>query len=120
MIAAIAMFTARKMLGGDWVSFFSLLRDVHLSHANIRKKNDGFIFYSGYTPEQLEPGHEYMMQTIASENFGANYICKKYVHKKFLKASNFAREWVAAYYAGPRSEDYDDECYREEMVVDRA
>lgn len=86
-------------------------------------QSEGFIFYSGFTAEQLEQGHEYLLETIGGEEFGRNFICKKYAHKKFLKASTFSREWVAAYFAANMAQDYDSACggdEHEEMLVDCA
>ncbi|KAF8340688.1 cyclin-like protein [Cantharellus anzutake] len=74
MIGAIAMFTARQMLGGDW--------------------NDAFVYYSEYTAEQVSPGCEFILETIASPGFDKLHIHRKYSHKRFLKASSFARNWV--------------------------
>jgi hypothetical protein len=80
LVAAVGMYTARKMLGGDW--------------------SDGFVFYSGYTEEQLMPGHQMLVEKLAETGFNRLYICKKYAHKKFLKASNFAIGWAQAYIKG--------------------
>ncbi|KXN91726.1 G2/mitotic-specific cyclin cdc13, partial [Leucoagaricus sp. SymC.cos] len=74
LIAAIGMYCARKMLGGDW--------------------NEAFIFYSGYTEEQLLPGHQLLVEKLAESGFSRQYVCKKYANKKFLKASIFAIEWA--------------------------
>jgi len=72
MIAAIGMYTARRMLGGDW--------------------NDAFVFYSGYTEEQLEPGYHRLLNKISDPGFDKLYLYKKYAHKKFLKAAVYALE----------------------------
>jgi len=72
MIAAIGMYTARRMLGGDW--------------------GDGFVFYSGYTEEQLEPGYHMLLDKITEPGFEKLYLYKKYAHKKFLKAALYALE----------------------------
>jgi len=72
MIAAIGMYTARRMLGGDW--------------------NDAFVFYSGYTEEQLEPGYHMLLNKISDPGFDKLYLYKKYAHKKFLKAAVYALE----------------------------
>ncbi|KAG9224860.1 B-type cyclin [Pleurotus ostreatus] len=74
LVAAVGMYTARKMLGGDW--------------------NEGFTFYSGFTEEQLLPGHLLLIDKLVGANFGKMYVHKKYAHKKFLKASIFATEWA--------------------------
>ncbi|KAA1467464.1 hypothetical protein DENSPDRAFT_768964 [Dentipellis sp. KUC8613] len=74
MVAAVGMYTARQMLGGDW--------------------NEAFVYYSGFTEEQLIPGHQMMMEKLTEGGFEKQYVCKKYAHKKFLKASLFAIDWA--------------------------
>ncbi|KAG6330793.1 hypothetical protein ID866_8298 [Astraeus odoratus] len=74
LISAVAMYSARKMLGGDW--------------------NDAFVFYSGFVGEHLEMGHQWICEKLLEENFAQLYVCQKYAHKKFLKASLFAIEWA--------------------------
>ncbi|KAI5454581.1 B-type cyclin [Naganishia albida] len=74
LIAAIGMFTARKMLDGDW--------------------NDAFVFYSNYTETQLLPGARIMIEQLAAPDFDKQYVYKKYTNKKFLRASTFARDWA--------------------------
>nr|GAT60828.1 predicted protein [Mycena chlorophos] len=80
LIAAVGMYCARRMLDGAW--------------------DDGFVYYSGYTEEQLLPGHEMLVEKLAERNFSRQYVCKKYSHKKFLKASAFAIEWAKAQVSG--------------------
>jgi len=72
MVAAIGMYTARRMLGGDW--------------------SDAFVFYSGHTEDQLEPGYHMLLDKIAEPGFEKLYLYKKYAHKKFLKAAVYALE----------------------------
>ncbi|KAH9964368.1 cyclin-like protein [Lactifluus volemus] len=72
MVAAVGMYTARRMMGGDW--------------------NDGFVFYSGYIEEQLEPGYHMLLEKITEPGFNKLYLYKKYAHKRFLKASVYALE----------------------------
>ncbi|KAL4072581.1 cyclin-like protein [Scleroderma yunnanense] len=74
LISAVAMYSARKMLGGDW--------------------NAAFVFYSGFTAEHLEPGHQWICEKLLENDFAQLYVCQKYAHKKFLKASLFAIEWA--------------------------
>ncbi|KAJ7637703.1 cyclin [Mycena polygramma] len=74
LIAAVGMYCARKMLDGDW--------------------NEAFVFYSGYTEDQLVPGHDMLVEKLTERNFSRQYVYKKYSHKKFLKASWFAVEWA--------------------------
>ncbi|KAI6116864.1 cyclin [Pisolithus croceorrhizus] len=74
LISAVAMYSARKMLGGDW--------------------NDAFVFYSGFVDEHLEPGHRWICEKLLEENSTQLYVCQKYAHKKFLKASLFAIDWA--------------------------
>lgn len=57
-------------------------------------QNEAFIFYSGYTEEQLIPGHNLLLQKLTEENFSRQYVCRKYANKKFLKASVFAVDWA--------------------------
>ncbi|KAL4247200.1 cyclin family protein [Abortiporus biennis] len=77
MIAAIGMYTARKMLGGDW--------------------NEAFVYHSGFTEEHLLPGHAMLIQKLNEEGFHKQYVCRKYANKKFLKASVFAVDWAQAH-----------------------
>ncbi|KZT59174.1 hypothetical protein CALCODRAFT_523401 [Calocera cornea HHB12733] len=74
MIAAVGMYVARRMLGGDW--------------------DDLFMFYSNYTEHQLLPGARFVVERLASADFESYYVCKKYATKRFLKASVFARDWA--------------------------
>ncbi|KII89899.1 hypothetical protein PLICRDRAFT_108799 [Plicaturopsis crispa FD-325 SS-3] len=75
LVAAVGMYCARRMLGGDW--------------------NDNFVYYSGYTEAQLLPGHIQLVEKLTETDFGKQYVCKKYANKKFLKASLFAINWAS-------------------------
>ncbi|KAJ9108930.1 hypothetical protein QFC21_000252 [Naganishia friedmannii] len=79
LIAAIGMFTARRMLDGDW--------------------NDAFVFYSNYTETQLLPGARLLVEQMAAPEFDKQYVYKKYTNKKFLRASTFARDWARTHVA---------------------
>ncbi|KAJ9125286.1 hypothetical protein QFC22_000242 [Naganishia vaughanmartiniae] len=79
LIAAIGMFTARRMLDGDW--------------------NDAFVFYSNYTETQLLPGARLLVEQMAASEFDKQYVYKKYTNKKFLRASTFARDWARTHVA---------------------
>ena len=57
-------------------------------------KNEAFVFYSGYTEDQLIQGHDMLVEKLTERNFSRQYVCRKYAHKKFLKASSFAIEWA--------------------------
>ncbi|WWC71676.1 uncharacterized protein I206_105634 [Kwoniella pini CBS 10737] len=74
MIAAIGMYLARRMLGGDW--------------------NEGFVFYSGFTESQLVAGATLLCERLVEPDFESVYVYKKYANKKFLRASTFARDWA--------------------------
>ncbi|EKM58202.1 uncharacterized protein PHACADRAFT_252339 [Phanerochaete carnosa HHB-10118-sp] len=78
MVAAIGMYTARKMLNGDW--------------------NEKFVYYSGFTEEHLRPGHAMLIQKLAELDFNKMYVCKKYANRKFLKASIYAIDWARTYF----------------------
>ncbi|KAF8071712.1 cyclin [Lyophyllum atratum] len=80
LVAAVGMYCARKMLGGEW--------------------DEAFVFYSDYTEEQLIPGHDLLIQKLTEPNFSKQYVCKKYAHKKFLKASVFAIDWARSQVSG--------------------
>ncbi|CAH7688976.1 G2/mitotic-specific cyclin 3 [Phakopsora pachyrhizi] len=71
MIAAIGMYTARKMLGGDW--------------------SEAFVYYSGYTEAQLITPMTFLIEFLTTEGFESRFVYKKYANRKFLKASVFAR-----------------------------
>ncbi|KAI5117966.1 hypothetical protein M0805_001627 [Coniferiporia weirii] len=74
LVAAVGMYTARRMLGGDW--------------------NEAFVFYSGFTEEHLITGHNYIIGKLLEHGFDRQYVSRKYANKKFLKASVFAMEWA--------------------------
>lgn len=57
-------------------------------------QSEAFVFHSGYTEEQLIPGHNLLSEKLTEEGFSRQYVCKKYANKKFLKASLFAIEWA--------------------------
>ena len=67
-----------------------IFRD-HVS-VDLAKQNDAFVFYSGYTEEQLEPGYHMLLNKISDHCFDKLYLYKKYAHKKFLKAAVYALE----------------------------
>ncbi|KAG6878209.1 hypothetical protein C0993_010629 [Termitomyces sp. T159_Od127] len=77
LVAAVGMYTARRMLGGTW--------------------DDAFVFYSDYTEEQLIPGHELLIAKLTEPNFSRQYVYKKYAHRKFLKASMYAIHWAKSH-----------------------
>jgi hypothetical protein len=58
------------------------------------------VFYSGFTEEQLIPGHSLLVEKLTEKNFSRQYVCKKYANKKFLKASVFAIEWARVHVKG--------------------
>nr|ODN98834.1 cyclin [Cryptococcus depauperatus CBS 7855] len=74
MVAAVGMYLARKMLGGDW--------------------NDAFVYYSNFTESQLVNGASLLCERLVEPDFESVYVYKKYANKKFLRASTFAREWA--------------------------
>lgn len=84
LVAAVGMYCARKMLGGGW--------------------DEAFVFYSDYTEEQLIPGHDLLIEKLTEPNFSRQYVCKKYAHKKFLKASVFAIDWAKTQIGGSAAE----------------
>lgn len=57
-------------------------------------QNEAFVFYSNFTEEQLEPGFEYLIETIAAPGFNDTHTYRKYASKRFLKSSIFARQWT--------------------------
>ncbi|KAI5481353.1 G2/mitotic-specific cyclin 3/4 [Pseudohyphozyma bogoriensis] len=77
MIAAIGMYLARRMLGGEW--------------------NESFIYYSSYTEAQLLVPTGFLIEAIAAPDFDQKFVYKKYSNKKFLKASLFARNWAKSH-----------------------
>ena len=52
------------------------------------------MFYSGYTEEQLIPGHNFIIEKLVEAEFDKQYVSRKYANKKFLKASLFAIQWA--------------------------
>lgn len=117
LVAAVGMYCARRMLGGDWVSLTLstyIWADKTCQHAytacmscahspeffnqhvtNILfPQNEAFIFHSGFTEEQLLPGHALLVDKLVEQNFSKQYVYKKYANKKFLKASVFAQDWA--------------------------
>ena len=57
-------------------------------------QNDAFVFHSGFTEEQMIPGHRMLIEKLSEPGFDKLYVSKKYSNKKFLKAANFALEWA--------------------------
>lgn len=57
-------------------------------------QNEAFVFYSGFTEEQLEPGFEYLCETISAPGFNDTHTFRKYASKRFLKSSIFAHHWT--------------------------
>ncbi|THH07153.1 hypothetical protein EW145_g3573 [Phellinidium pouzarii] len=88
LVAAVGMYTARRMLGGDW--------------------NTAFVFYSGFTEAHLIMGHNYIIGKILEQGFDRQYVSRKYANKKFLKASVFAIEWARANGMTPESQPIED------------
>ncbi|KAL1408728.1 B-type cyclin [Vanrija albida] len=74
MIAAVGMYLARKMLGGDW--------------------NEAFVFYSNFTESQLVSAAIMLCERLVESGFEKVYVYKKYSNKKFLRASTFACDWA--------------------------
>ncbi|SNX84300.1 probable b-type cyclin 2 [Melanopsichium pennsylvanicum] len=74
LIAAVGMFLAKKMLGGEW--------------------DDAFVYYSDFTEEQLVPGANLLLERLLDTGFEEQFVYRKYANKKFLKASVFARDWA--------------------------
>jgi len=81
LIAAVSMYSARKMLGGKW--------------------NDAFVYHSGFVAEHLEQGHQWICEKLLEESFKEQHVCQKYAHKKFLKASIYAIDWARTHQTGP-------------------
>lgn len=73
---------------------------VKITCSFLLLQSDAFIFYSGYTEEQLRPGHQWLIEKLTEDNFQRQYVCKKYANKKFLKASLFAIEWARVNVSG--------------------
>ncbi|EIM90772.1 uncharacterized protein STEHIDRAFT_48903 [Stereum hirsutum FP-91666 SS1] len=84
LVAAIGMYTARRMLQGPW--------------------DAGFVHYSGYTEEYLLPGYQHLINKLNQEGFEKQYVVKKYANKKFLKASLYALEYAKVQRAGAGEE----------------
>lgn len=74
LIAAIAMYLSRKMLGGTW--------------------NEAFVYYSRTVEEQLIPGANLLLERLLDESFPDCFVCQKYGNRRYLKASIFARDWA--------------------------
>lgn len=74
LIAAVAMYLSKKMLGGTW--------------------NEAFVYYSRLVEEQLIPGANLLLERLVDDSFLDCFVCKKYGNRKFLKASIFARDWA--------------------------
>jgi hypothetical protein len=78
LVAAVGMYAARRMLGGEWT--------------------EAFVFHSGFTEEEVRPGHQRLVEKLCEHGVEKTAVCKKYAHKKFLKASLFALEWSRSHY----------------------
>ncbi|GAA99397.1 uncharacterized protein L969DRAFT_73352 [Mixia osmundae IAM 14324] len=73
-IAAVSMYLARRMLGGDW--------------------NEAFIFYAGYTESQLKVPTDWLIENLRDTTMESRFVYQKYSSRKFMKASLFAAQWV--------------------------
>ncbi|KAK4056435.1 B-type cyclin [Microbotryomycetes sp. JL221] len=91
MIAAVGMYLARKMLGGDWTN---ILWTVYPLNFFLFFKNDSFMYYSNFTEQQLLIPVGFLLEAISEPEFDQKFVYKKYANKKFLKASIFARNWA--------------------------
>ena len=68
---------------------------IHVTdRASFDPQNDAFVFYSGFTEEQMIPGHRMLIEKLTEPGFEKLYVSRKYSHKKFLKAANFALDWA--------------------------
>lgn len=85
MIAAIGMYLARRMLGGEWVS----AEDSAARHGRCRAQradtilpqNESFIYYSGYTEAQLLVPSSFLLESIIAPDFDQKFVYKKYANK---------------------------------------
>jgi len=50
-------------------------------------------------------GHEFIVEALARPDFNQQYIFKKYMSKRFLKASVYACDWAAAHWQGGSDEE---------------
>ncbi|KAF5371817.1 hypothetical protein D9615_009555 [Tricholomella constricta] len=106
LVAAVGMYCSRKMLGGGWGVWQHALASWHsdpnMDHVtySLLSQDEAFVFYSDYTEEQLLPGHNMLVEKLTEPNFSRQYVCKKYAHKKFLKASVFAIDWARSQVVG--------------------
>lgn len=118
MIAAIGMYLARRMLGGEWVRCsLSFAICLFRSNDQIPPQNEDFIYYSNYTEAQLIVPTGFLLESIVDDEFEKKFVYKKYGNKsqsflfilqqprlltprsmspEFLKASVFARNWARA------------------------
>lgn len=60
----------------------------------IRFQDKAFVYHSGFTEEQMIPGHRMLIEKLSEPGFDKLYVSRKYSNKKFLKAANFALEWA--------------------------
>ena len=65
MIAAVGMYLARKMLGGDWVC--DVLSSI--SSSTDSPQSDSFIYYSNFTELQLIPGAMLLCERLIEPDF---------------------------------------------------
>jgi hypothetical protein len=62
-------------------------------------QDDAFVFYSNFTEAQLVPGASLLCERLVEHDFETVYVYKKYANKKFLRASQFARDWALTHAA---------------------
>jgi hypothetical protein len=94
MIAAIGMYLARRMLGGDWVSFaFPASLPAEPSqltqHNNafiFGVQNESFIFYSNFTEAHLLVPAGFLLESIAAPGFEERFVYRKYSTKSESRA----------------------------------
>ena len=72
MIAAVGMYLARKMLGGDWVlqSLPHAQNDANLG----APQNESFIFHSNFTEAQLVPGATLLCERLVEPDFTSVFV----------------------------------------------
>lgn len=89
-VAAVSIYSARKMMGHAWVSrntprAFDLLNVSTL-------KNEGLVSSSGYSEGQLLQGFHLLVETLTELNF-----CGQYLYKKYGKVACTAVKWGKAF-----------------------
>lgn len=74
MKAAVAMFLARRMIGGAW--------------------DADCVYYARFAAEQLVPAAQLLRRALQEDKLESRYVWAKYAQVEYGTASLYARRWA--------------------------